>query len=258
MAERKIKLTIAYDGTDYHGWQSQRNATTIEARLTESIERLTARQTRLYGSSRTDAGVHALGQVAHFSIDCPVPTERFRDALNKILPEAIAVLSVEEAPPDFDAIKDTVSKRYRYSLCTAAVRPVMQVRFCWHRPGRLDVAMMDKAARRLVGRHDFRSFASAADTRTSSVRTILDCTARGEGDWVHVEVEADGFLYNMVRNIVGTLVEIGRGRWAWNRIETILAARDRTVAGPLAPANGLCLMEIHYAPQSGAGMDGSA
>jgi len=258
MAERKIKLTIAYDGTDYHGWQSQRNATTIEARLTEAIERLTARQTRLYGSSRTDAGVHALGQVAHFSIDCPVPTERFRDALNKILPDTIAVLSVEEAPPDFDAIKDTVSKRYRYSICTAAVRPVMQVRFCWHRPGRLDVAMMDKAARRLVGRHDFRSFASAADTRTSSVRTILDCTVRGEGDWVHVEVEADGFLYNMVRNIVGTLVEIGRGRWAWNRIETILAARDRTVAGPLAPANGLCLMEIHYAPQSGAGMDGSA
>ena len=117
---------------------------------------------------------------------------------------------------------------------------------------------MDKAARRLVGRHDFRSFASAADTRTSSVRTILDCTARGEGDWVHVEVEADGFLYNMVRNIVGTLVEIGRGRWTWNRIETILAARDRTVAGPLAPASGLCLMEIHYAPRSGAGTDGSA
>jgi len=253
MPERKIKLTIAYDGTAYHGWQAQRNVHTIEAALTDVIERLTTRRVRLFGSSRTDAGVHALSQVAHFVIDCPVPTERFRDALNKLLPDDIAVLSAEEVPADFDAIKDTVSKRYRYTIYTAPVRPVMQIRYCWHRPGPLDVEAMDRAARRLIGRHDFRSFASAADTRRSSVRTILDCRVRQQGqqgDLIHVDVEADGFLYNMVRNIVGTLVEIGRGRWPWQQIDAILAARDRTTAGPLAPAAGLCLMEIHYPPHA--------
>ncbi|MBN1126767.1 MAG: tRNA pseudouridine(38-40) synthase TruA [Sedimentisphaerales bacterium] len=239
-------MTIQYDGTAYHGWQSQRNADTVQQQISESIERLTTRPVRLFGSSRTDAGVHALGQVAHFHIDCPVPTENFRKALNKILPDDIVITDVTEVAPDFDAIKDTRSKRYRYTICTAKVPPVMQVRFCWHRPGTLNAEAMQTAAACLIGRHDFKSFASAADKRQSSVRTILGSSVQGEGPWIYYEVEADGFLYNMVRNIVGTLVEIGRGRWRVERMQKILAARDRTLAGSLAPACGLCLLEIRY------------
>lgn len=250
MSDRNIKLTIQYDGTAYHGWQSQRNADTVQERIVEAVERLTLCKVNLFGSSRTDAGVHAMGQVAHFHIDCPVPTENFRRALNRILPDDIVITEVSDVAPDFDAIKDTISKRYRYTIFTGPVVPVMQVRFCWHRPGLLNVEAMQQAAGCLVGAHDFKSFASSGDKRQSSVRTILDCSVSRQSEYVYIDVEADGFLYNMVRNIVGTLVEIGRGRWPWNKIEAILSARDRTVAGPLAPACGLCLMEIHYPPSA--------
>ncbi len=141
---------------------------------------------------------------------------------------------------------DTVSKRYRYTIYTAPIRDVMGVRFCWHRRGGLDVELMGQAAGLMIGKKDFKSFASAADERKSSVRTIIDCAVTGEKDYIYIDVQADGFLYNMVRNIVGTLVEVGRGRWSPERITEILQAKDRAVAGPIAPAGGLCLMEIEY------------
>ncbi|MHC4949663.1 MAG: tRNA pseudouridine(38-40) synthase TruA [Planctomycetota bacterium] len=246
MAPRKIKLVIHYDGTAYHGWARQPEHDTIQGQLETAIEKLTGMFVEVIGSSRTDAGVHALGQVAHVVLtDCPIPTENFQNALNNLLPDDIVIADVQEVPEDFDAISDTVQKRYKYFICTVPIRPVL-VRNQWHRPGSLDVDKMAAAAKFLVGKHDFKSFASAADQRESSVRTITLCQVEQNGDIIKISVQADGFLYNMVRNIVGTLVEIGRGRWEPGYINDILEAKDRNAAGPIAPACGLCLMEIFY------------
>lgn len=246
MTIRNIKLVINYDGTDYHGWQIQPGMDTIEGKLKEALERLCNCEVNLNGSSRTDAGVHAIGQVANIKIGSPIPTENIARALNNLLPDDIAVAEALEVPSDFDAISDTKSKLYRYTINTQAVRPVLDIRRCWHRPGPLNIEKMQQAAARLIGTKDFKSFASAADQRLSSVRTILKCEVAANLPWIYFDVEADGFLYNMVRNIVGTLVEIGRGRWQPEYIDEILEAKDRAAAGPIAPASGLCLIEIRY------------
>jgi tRNA pseudouridine38-40 synthase len=245
MSIRNIKLVIHYDGTNYHGWASQPETATVQGTIEEVIEKLTGQPVKVYGSSRTDAGVHALGQVANFRINSPVPTENFSNALNNLLPQDITIADVCEMPDDFDAISDTVEKRYDYLINTTPIRPVL-ARNQWHRPGQLDIGKMHQAAQKLVGKKDFKSFASAADQRESSVRTITLCQVEQEGDVIKISVAADGFLYNMVRNIVGTLVEVGRGRWEPEIIDTILEAKDRNAAGPIAPASGLCLMEIFY------------
>ena len=245
MSIRNIKLVIHYDGTNYHGWASQPETATVQGTIEEVIEKLTGQPVKVYGSSRTDAGVHALGQVANFRINSPVPTENFSNALNNLLPQDITIADVCEMPDDFDAISDTVEKRYDYLINTTPIRPVL-ARNQWHRPGQLDIGKMHQAAQKFVGKKDFKSFASAADQRESSVRTITLCQVEQEGDVIKISVAADGFLYNMVRNIVGTLVEVGRGRWEPDMIDTILEAKDRNAGGPIAPASGLCLMEIFY------------
>jgi tRNA pseudouridine38-40 synthase len=246
MALRKIKLTIQYDGSAYHGWAAQPAMATIQGTLLVAIEKLTGCQVDLLGSSRTDAGVHALGQVAAFTIDSPVPTENFTQALNNLLPDDIAIIEAVQVPDSFDPISDTKSKIYRYTVDTGSMRSPMNIRYCWHRPGALNIKAMQTAADILLGTHDFKSFASAADNRQSSVRTILKCEVAARENWITFDVQATGFLYNMVRNIVGTLVEVGRERWTAQDIERILAAADRTQAGPIAPASGLCLMKIFY------------
>jgi len=219
---------------------------TIQGTIEAAFEKLTGVTVEVIGSSRTDAGVHALGQVAHAVLkDCPIPTENFLNALNNLLPNDITIANVQEVPDAFDAISDTISKRYDYLINTNPIRSVL-ARNEWHRPGLLDVDKMAKAAEFLIGKHDFKSFASAADERECSVRTIIQCSVEQECDIIKISVQADGFLYNMVRNIVGTLVEVGRGRWEPGFIKDILAARDRSAAGPIAPACGLCLMEIFY------------
>jgi tRNA pseudouridine38-40 synthase len=245
MSIRNIKLVIHYDGTNYHGWARQPETATVQGTIEEAIENLTEQSVKINGSSRTDAGVHALGQVANFRIDSPVPTENFQNALNNLLPTDIAIADVLEMPDDFDAISDTVEKRYDYLISTVLVRSVL-ARNQWHRPGQLDAERMNAAAGLLVGTHDFKSFASAADQRESSVRTITLCQVEQDGGIIKISVAADGFLYNMVRNIVGTLVEMGRGRWQPECINEILTAKNRNAAGPIAPASGLCLMEIFY------------
>jgi len=246
MGKRRIKLILHYDGTDYHGWQRQPGVPTIQETVAQALAKLCGSAVSLTGSSRTDAGVHAIGQVAHFDLDSPLPTENIARALNHLLPDAIAVAEATEVPADFDAIGSTQSKWYRYTICTASIRPVQQIRYCWHRPAPLDVEAMAQAAGRLVGTHDFKSFAAAADDRESSIRTVLRCEVTGKKEWIFIDVAATGFLYNMVRNIVGTLVEVGRRRWRAEDIDTILAAKDRAAAGPIAPASGLCLMQIEY------------
>ncbi len=250
MTLRNVKLTIAYDGSDYHGWQIQPGFTTVQGVLTAALRSLLGPRARVCGASRTDAGVSALGQVGLIQVDSPIPTENLAKAITDRLPETIAIVKAEDVPMGFDVIGDVTSKLYRYTIFCGPVRPVLHIRHCWHVPARLDVRAMDAAAKLLVGRKDFRSFAAAADHREDTVRTILRCDVMDEqaegGRWIHVDVEGDGFLYNMVRNIVGTLVEIGIGRWQLERIPEILEAKDRTAAGPIAPPHGLCLMWIRY------------
>ena len=246
MAVRNIKLTIRYDGRDYHGWQAQPGEKTIQGTIENALAQLLGDKVKLTGTSRTDAGVSALAQTANIRIDSPVPTENLARAITQKLPEDIAVTQAEEVDQTFDPITSVKSKLYRYTICTDVNRPVLQIRHCWHRPGRLDIKAMDAAAKCLVDTYDFKSFASAADNRQSSVRTILLCDVSSKDNWIYIDVEADGFLYNMVRNIVGTLAEVGRGRWRPEKIKEILAAKDRTAAGPIAPACGLCLMWIKY------------
>jgi tRNA pseudouridine38-40 synthase len=250
MALRNIKLTIAYDGSDYHGWQIQPGFRTVQETLTEALRSLLGPRARVCGASRTDAGVSALGQVALIQIDTPIPTENVAKAITDRLPEDMAIVKAEDVPMGFDVIGDVKSKLYRYTIFAGPVRPVLHVRRCWYVPAELDVAGMNAAANLLVGRKDFKSFAAAADQREDSVRTIFRCDVTDQpaddGRWVYVEAEGDGFLYNMVRNIVGTLVEVGLGRWTPEKIPEILEACDRRAAGPIAPPNGLCLMWIKY------------
>lgn len=248
MSRRRIKLVIQYDGTAYHGWQFQPDVDSVQRRLQMAIGKLCEQDNvRVVGSSRTDTGVHAAGQVAHLDIDTPVPTCNFVRSLNLYLPSDIVIISAEDVDKKhFDAISATQSKIYRYSIYTERLRDVRAIRYCWHRPGKLDIAAMRTAAAKLLGKQDFKSFASAADQRESSVRTIMKCDVIEDGPWIHVDVQADGFLYNMVRNIVGTLVDIGRGRWNADTMDHIINAKDRTAAGKIAPAKGLTLVEIFY------------
>jgi len=243
---RNIKLVIQYDGSGFYGWQVQPGRATIQGEIAGVLKSLTGQSIIVNGSSRTDAGVSALGQVANIKIQSPIPTENFAKALTDRLPEQISVIEAVEMGEDFDAISCTKTKQYRYTIYTGRNRPVLNINHCWHRPGELDVNAMNVSAKMLIGKHDFKSFASAADQRQSSVRTIIDCRVLRDGEYVYIDVEADGFLYNMVRNIVGTFIEVGRGRWRPEYVEDILAAKDRSAAGPIAPASGLCLMWIKY------------
>ncbi|OQA02414.1 MAG: tRNA pseudouridine synthase A [Planctomycetes bacterium ADurb.Bin401] len=245
--KRNIKLTIQYDGSGYSGWQKQPGRKTIEAELMTALKKLLHCEIlEIEGSSRTDAGVSALGQVANVFVDTPIPTDRMAKAISKYLPREIVVTEAVDVPDDFSAIKNTKSKMYRYSIYTGKTRPVLEINRCWHRPGQLVIAPMRQAAEKLIGEKDFKSFATAADKRASSIRTIYNCRISQEKEWIYIDVEANGFLYNMVRNIVGTLVEIGRGRWQPEMMDKILHAKNRTAAGPIAPAQGLCLMWIKY------------
>ena len=255
MALRNIKLTIAYDGSEYHGWQLQPGCVTVQGVLTEALRDLLGPRARICGASRTDAGVSALGQVGLIQIDTPVPTENFAKAITDRLPESMAIVKAEDIPMGFDVIGDVKSKLYRYTIYCGPVRPVLHMRQCWHIPAALDVEAMRRAAALLVGKKDFKSFAAAADQRAGQrshglpVRRHRGAGGRRKrpsGRWVYVDAEGDGFLYNMVRNIVGTLVEVGVGRWQPEKIPEILEARDRKAAGPIAPPNGLCLMWIKY------------
>ncbi len=246
MALRNIKLTISYDGVDYHGWQFQPGQRTIQEELEKAVSNLVGFHVRIKAASRTDAGVSALGQVVNFKIDSPIPTERLAQAITQRLPRDIEVTEAIEVDDSFEPSASAKSKLYRYTIFTGKKRNVLQSRNCWNRPGRLDIEAMERAAKLLIGTNDFKSFAAAADKRESSIRTVIQCQVTQEDKWIYINIEADRFLYNMVRNIVGTLVEIGRGRWQVEKINEIIKARDRTAAGPIAPAEGLCLMWIKY------------
>jgi len=243
---RNIKLTIAYDGTDFHGWQRQPALRTVQETLDEAIAKLTGARPNTNASGRTDAGVHALGQVVNFLTASRHPTEVFVRALNAMLPRDVRVLEAAEAPQAFHATLDARSKRYRYRIDNNQYASPFELRHAWHVFHQQDVDAMNRAARALIGRHDFRSFETDWPNRLSSVRTIFDVSVVREDRLVIIEVEADGFLYNMVRTIAGTLSLVGAGKRPESWVGEVLRAQNRIEAGPTAPARGLFLLRVHY------------
>ena len=246
------KLTVAYDGTAYAGWQVQLGQPTVQGMLEKAMARVAKARVAITGSGRTDSGVHALGQVASLLTDAwSAPPERLAVALNSKLPADIRVLSSERMPGDFHAIRDAIGKRYRYQIQLGGVRDPFEHRYRWYFAAPIEVEPMCEAAKHLVGTYDFASFQAAGSDRKSTVRTVRDLVVaedRGRGGCrgLVIEIEANGFLYNMVRNIVGSLLEVGRGKEAPDWLARVRDAADRTVAGPTAPPQGLFLVKVNY------------
>ncbi len=250
---RNILLILAYDGTDFAGWQRQPGAPTIQGCVEEALAKLLGEMVAVYGSGRTDAGVHALNQVANFKTSSPIPSGNLVKALNDLLPSTIRVKQAREIPDKFHARYDALAKTYRYRILQAPVCSPFLCRFVGHYPYPLDRARMAAAARLLEGEHDFTSFAAAEgsdedEAPKSMVRRLWRSRLlwRPRTSILVYEVRGSGFLHHMVRNIVGTLIEVGRGKIAPDDLPRILAARDRTLAGPTASAKGLCLVKVEY------------
>ena len=256
---RNLRLLIAYDGTDFHGWQRQPDAPTVQGCLEEALAKLTRAPVHIWGSGRTDAGAHALNQVANFKTECPIPCENLQKALNNLLPPSVRVKQVDEAPEKFHARYDVRSKTYRYRILQAPICSPFLWRFVYHHAFPLDQRRMAEAAAIFIGEHDFTSFAgsegrtdeaeeAASPAPHSMVREIFSSRLlwRPRTSMLIYEVRGSGFLHHMVRNIVGTLLEVGRGKLVPREMERILEARDRTQAGPTAPARGLCLVKVEY------------
>lgn len=246
----KFKLVIAYDGTAYSGWQVQRIGVGVQAILEQALTRLFPHAGRLHGSSRTDAGVHALGMVAHVEIPAEefrMPVRKLGLALNAHLPEDIRVLSAQQCADDFHARFQAIGKQYRYYVWNGrAMNPLLRHQ-AWHVPARLDLAAMRAAARQLLGRHDFRSFAANRNYEVEvTVRTLSRCDVRRAGALLTFVLEGDGFLYKMCRGIVGTLVQVGQGKLSLEALGGVLQQRDRRAAGMTAPAHGLVLWSVRY------------
>jgi tRNA pseudouridine38-40 synthase len=243
---RNLKVVIEYDGTNYGGWQRQKNAMTVQQALEEAIERIVQQKVTLTGASRTDAGVHALGQVANFRTASRIPAGRLLLAINSQLPPDVVVKSVAGVDDSFHATFNARSKVYRYTILNRPVRSALDRDFCHFVGPTLDVNAMRRAARFLIGRHDFKAFESDADPESNSVRTVMRASWQRDGHYLVFTIEGDGFLYNMVRAIVGTLTDVGRGKITPQGLKDILESRDRTFAGPTAPAKGLCLVKVKY------------
>jgi tRNA pseudouridine38-40 synthase len=244
---RNIKLTLAYDGTDFNGWQTQPGYRTVQETLEKAIVALTGEERiRANASGRTDAGVHAAGQVVNFYSNTSLPADVLVRAINAHLPGDISVFTAEDRPEAFDANRDARRKLYRYVIHDGPVPSPFLRRYCCQSRHVLDVAAMRRAAEPLKGRHDFHSFETDWPNRMSSVRTLTHLALNRFGDWIWLDVEADGFLYNMVRAIAGTLMNVGRGYWPEGHVAAILKAEDRAQAGPTAPAQGLFLMRVSY------------
>jgi tRNA pseudouridine38-40 synthase len=272
-AQRNIMLTIAYDGTSYRGWQVQPNGLSVQECVERAVQRLTGESPRVFCAGRTDAGVHALGQVANFHTSCRIPIENVRRGLQCFLPEDISIITVADVATTFHATYSAIKKRYRYVICDSDVVPPFLNRFVHRCRFHLDVDLMAEASQYLLGTHDFRCFETQYPNKSSSVRNIMEATIqRIEGwqpwsashDWnpVHgrtyqnfdrpvivFEVMADGFLYNMVRAIVGTLMEVGRRKYEPQFVRHIIQSQDRSQAGITAPAEGLYLVKVDYPEQ---------
>ncbi len=241
---KNYRVVLSYDGTDFHGWQRQPDRRTVQGVVEAALQRITRKRITVHGAGRTDAGVHALAQVAGFRGAFKLADADLFRALNAVLPEDVRVLSLEPAAPDFHARKSARSKVYRYRIVRAPQISPFDRRYALHHPCPLNLRAMREAARLILRRGDFSGFSSNRDR--SPVRTVRRSELRKTGDEIVYTIEAEGFLRYMVRTIVGTLVEIGRGKCPPERIEEIFARKDRSLAGPTAPAKGLCLVRVDY------------
>jgi tRNA pseudouridine38-40 synthase len=243
---KNVKLTIEYDGTNYHGWQSQSNAKTVQETVERAIHGLTGEVININGSSRTDQGVHAYGQVANFFTESNIPHDRFSYALNRLLPEDIIIRKSEEVSMDFHARYCAKGKKYRYLIYNSSFPSAIFRNRSYHVSHNLDLDSMKKALPFFKGTHDFSAFKATGSSVKTSVRTIFDANLSKIDNNICFEVSGDGFLYNMVRIMVGTLVDVGMGRIRAEDIPDIIESRDRKRAGRTAPPQGLYLVEVYY------------
>jgi len=241
-----LLLTIEFDGTNYAGWQRQKNAFTVQEALEDAIKTATGKECGVVGAGRTDAGVHAYGQCAHFDIETTIPPEKMAFALNLVLPEDIRVKESRQVRDDFHARKNARAKHYRYCIYCAEQACAINRNFCHHIRGDLNIEAMKTAASYLKGRHDFAAFQSAGSSVQDTVRTIYTIEVNKINEYVYIDVVGNGFLYNMVRIIAGTLIEVGNGRRHIHSMQQILESADRENAGPTAPAKGLSLVSVIY------------
>ena len=256
-SHRTIRITLEYDGTRYSGWQRQRGAITIQQAVEEVLQQLFQQKIRIEGSGRTDAGVHALGQVASFKIDAAhdrgilkrgarLNRGRLMLALNSLLPDDIVVTDAREVPPNFHARHSAKKKRYSYYILNRRYSSAIHRERCYFYPSHLNLNLLRRASKVLTGKHSFRAFASESFKKKSYVRNLTRLSIRRHGDLLKFTFEADGFLYNMIRNIVGTLLEAGRGKISAADVRRILHSEKRHLAGPKVPAHGLYLEKVSY------------
>lgn len=246
---KRIKLTLSYDGTDYNGWQYQtkpNGVRTIQGIVEESLKRLTGEEIKVVASGRTDAGVHALGQVIHFDTNATIPAERFPKALEAMLPRDIIPLEAQMVDASFHARYSAKSKEYRYTIDRGKQPHVFWRRFSYHQPYPLDIEAMKQAAKFFPGKHDFSSFCASGSSAKDFTRMLETCQVSLDKQLLYIDVVGEGFLYNMVRIIAGTLVEVGKGKIKPRQITSIIAAKNRDAAGPTLPPQGLCLIRVNY------------
>lgn len=243
---RRVRLLVQYDGTDYAGFQVQPDRPTVQQELEDGLARLLGEKVRVTAASRTDAGVHALGQVVAFGTESVIPAERIPRALNGLLPVAVSCVAAEDCPINFHPRFDARSKLYTYRVLNRTTPSPFICRYAWHVTEQLDVAAMREAARHVPGTHDFASFCAAGSAVQDTRRTVGRLDLETEADVIEARIEGDGFLYMMVRIIIGTLVEVGRGRMDPAGMGEVIAGRDRGLAGPTAPPQGLCLVRVTY------------
>jgi tRNA pseudouridine38-40 synthase len=241
-----IKVVLEYDGTDFAGWQQQAHGRTVEVELKRALRAITGQEHKVYAAGRTDAGAHAEGQVVSFQTDGRISPHRLAAALNARLPADVAVLSAQEVPDAFHARHEARWRRYRYRYCDRPSRPALERGRCWHVRGPLDADAMSAAAKALVGKHDWTSYCSASELPDARVREMRSARVLRRGDFVELELVAEGFLRGLARSIAGALAEVGRGRRPPEWVGEVLGARDRRQAARTAPAGGLTLMEVIY------------
>ena len=252
---KNIALRLRYDGSRYHGWQVQKNAITVAQTMEEALAKVCGERVKLTGCGRTDAGVHALRYCANFHSDCTVPVDRMPLAVNSRLPDDIAVVDAVEVPDDFNAIGSCVKKEYVYKILNSRIPdPFLADRVCFY-PQRLDISLMQAAARAFEGTHDFKAVRSEGTQTKTTVRTVYWCRAEKDGDLVTVSICANGFLYNMCRAMVGTMVYASYGKLIPEEIPALLEKRDRRLTGPTMPPQGLYLNRVWYDGAAGAMME---